>query len=208
MAGGRIAVLGGTFDPPHVGHLVLGECVWWQFDCERVLFVPAGDPYRKTGTDTAENRRAGVSSRRTVTPGASRLEMVRLAIAGNPHFEADGREVARSGPSYTVETLRELRAEGREEIVLVLGSDALADLPNWREPGEIRRLARIVVAEKEPGTSTGGFERVEMPLLRISSTAVRGRVAAGHPIRYLVPECVREYIEREGLYRGEAPPAP
>ncbi|NJD65150.1 MAG: nicotinate (nicotinamide) nucleotide adenylyltransferase [Chloroflexi bacterium] len=200
MAGGRIAVLGGTFDPPHVGHLVLGECVRWQFGCGRVLFVPAGDPYRKTGTDTAENRRAGVASPRKATRGVGRLEMVRLAIGGNSHFVADGREVARAGPSYTVDTLRELLAEGHEEIVLVLGSDALADLPNWREPEEIRRLARIVVAEKEPGAGTGGFEGVEMPLLRISSTVVRARVAAGQPIRYLVPEAVREYIEREGLY--------
>lgn len=200
MADSRIAVLGGTFDPPHIGHLVLAECVRWQFACERVLFVPAGDPYRKTGTDTAENRRAGVASPRKVTRGVGRLEMVRLAIGGNSHFVADGREVARAGPSYTVDTLRELLAEGHEEIVLVLGSDAMADLPNWREPEEIRRLARIVVAEKEPGAGTGGFEGVEMPLLRISSTVVRARVAAGQPIRYLVPEAVREYIEREGLY--------
>jgi nicotinate-nucleotide adenylyltransferase len=208
MAGSRIAVLGGTFDPPHIGHLVLGECVRWQFDCERVLFVPAGDPYRKTGTDTAENRLAGVTAPRKVTPGASRLAMVRLAIAGNPHFEADRREVRRPGPSYTLETLRELRAEGHEEIVLVLGSDAVADLPNWRGPEEIRDLARIVVAEKEPGAGTRGFEQVEMPPLRISSTEVRGRVAAGQPIRYLVPEAVREYIEREGLYGGAAPAKP
>lgn len=202
MASGRIAVLGGTFDPPHIGHLVLAECVRWQFACERVLFVPAGDPYRKTGTDTAENRRASVASPRKVTRGVSRLEMVRLAIAGNPHFEADRREVGRPGPSYTVETLRDLRAGDHEEIVLVLGSDAVADLPNWREPEAIQRLAQIVVAEKEPGAGTGGFERVEMPTLRISSTEVRARVAAGQPIRYLVPEAVREYIEREGLYRG------
>lgn len=203
MASGRIAVLGGTFDPPHIGHLVLGECVRSQFGCERVLFVPAGDPYRKTGTDTTENRRAGVAVPRKVTRGASRLEMVRLAIAGNPCFEADRREVGRPGPSYTVETLHELRTEGHEQIVLVLGSDAVADLPNWREPEEIGRLAQIVVAEKEAGAGTGGFERVDMPLLRISSTEVRARVAAGQPIRYLVPEAVREYIEREGLYRAK-----
>lgn len=200
MATGRIAVLGGTFDPPHIGHLVLAECVRWQFGCERVLFVPAGDPYRKTGTDTAENRLAEVAVPREVSPGATRLAMVRLAIDGNDGFEADGREVARAGPSYTIDTLRELRAEGHTGIVLVLGSDALADLPNWREPEEIRRLARMVVAEKEAGAGTSGFERVEMPLLRISSTAVRARVAAGQPIRYLVPEAVREYIEREGVY--------
>ncbi len=202
MAGSRIAVLGGTFDPPHIGHLVLGECVRWQFACERVLFVPAGDPYRKTGTDTAENRRAGVVSARTVTPGVSRLEMVRLAIGGTSHFVADGREVARAGPSYTVDTLRELLAEGHEEIVLVLGSDAVADMQNWREPEEIRRLARVVVAEKEPGAGTGGFERVEMPLLRISSTELRARVTAGKPVRYLVPEAVEAFIRARGLYSG------
>lgn len=202
MSRGRVALLGGTFDPPHIGHLVLGECVRWQFDCDRVLFVPAGDPYRKTGTDTAENRRAAVATPRIVTPGALRLDMVRLAIAENPCFVADGREVARPGPTYTVDTLRELRAEGGEDLLLVLGSDALADLPNWREPGEIRRLARIVVAAKEPGAQTGPFERVEMPLLHISSTGIRARVAAGEPIRYLVPEAVRQFIEHHGLYRA------
>lgn len=202
MTRGRIALLGGTFDPPHIGHLVLGECVRWQFDCDRVLFVPAGDPYRKTGTDTAENRRAAVAAPRIVTPGALRLAMVRLAIAENSCFVADGREVARPGPTYTVDTLRELHAEGCEDLLLVLGSDALADLPNWREPGEIRRLARIVVAAKEPGAQTGPFERVEMPLLHISSTGIRARVAAGEPIRYLVPESVRQFIEHHGLYRA------
>ena len=201
MTRGRIALLGGTFDPPHIGHLVLGECVRWQFECDRVLFVPAGDPYRKTGTDTAENRRAAVAAPRVVTPGTLRLEMGRLAIADNPRFAADGREVARAGPTYTIDTLRELRAEGCEDLVLVLGSDTLADLPNWREPEEIRRLARVVVAEKEPGADTGPFDRVEMPLLRISSTGIRARVAAGKPVRYLVPEGVRQFIERKGLYR-------
>jgi nicotinate-nucleotide adenylyltransferase len=197
-----IAILGGTFDPPHVGHLVLGECVAAQFGCERVLFIPAGDPYRKTGTDTPENRRAGVAPR-SVTPGAGRLEMTRLAIAGNERFSVDAREVRRSGPSYTVETLRELRAEGVRDLILVLGSDALADLPNWREPGEIRGLARIVVAEKTPGADTGGFERVDMPLIVLSSTAIRERVARGLPIRYLVTEAVERYVQEHGLYRTE-----
>ena len=197
----RIAVLGGTFDPPHIGHLVLGECVAAQFACEKVLFVPAGDPYRKTATATPENARAPVSSARKVTPAALRLEMVELAVAGNDRFEADPREVRRAGPSYTVETLRELRAGGFEDIVLVLGTDAVADLPNWREPDEIRRLSRIVVAQKASGDDTGGFEQVEMPLLRISSTEIRARVAAGKPIRYLVPAAVEAFVRERGLYR-------
>lgn len=195
-----IALLGGTFDPPHIGHLVLGECVRHQFDCERVLFVPAGDPYRKTGTSTPENAAAKVSAR-TVTPGPMRLEMVKLAIAGNPAFVADDREVERPGPSYTVDTLRELHRKGHGEIILVLGSDALADLPNWREPDEIRRLARLVVAQKEPGVDTGRFEAVEMPLLRISSSIVRERVRMRRSIRYLVPDAVREFIATNKLYR-------
>lgn len=196
-----IAVLGGTFDPPHVGHLVLGECVAEQFGCERVLFVPAGDPYRKTGTDTPENRRASIRPR-TVTPGALRLEMVALAIAGNARFEADGREVRRSGPSYTVDTLRKLRAEGHDEIVLILGSDAVADLPNWRDPTGIARLSRIVVAEKQQGADTGGFDRVDMPFLAVSSTLIRDRVARGQSIRYLVPGAVERFVREKALYRS------
>jgi nicotinate-nucleotide adenylyltransferase len=194
-----LAVLGGTFDPPHIGHLVLGECVAAQFDCD-VLFVPAGDPYRKTGTDTPENRRATIEPH-AVTSGTTRLEMVELAIAGNPKFRADAREVRRAGPSYTVDTLRELHDEGHTELILVLGSDALADMPNWREPDEIQRLARIVIAEKESGASTGGFQRIDMPLLRVSSTEVRQRVSEGRPIRYLVPEAVERIIAERGLYR-------
>jgi nicotinate-nucleotide adenylyltransferase len=196
----RTALLGGTFDPPHIGHLVLGECVAEQFGCQRVLFVPAGDPYRKTATATPENAAAPVQ-RRTVTPGALRLEMVRRATAGNHRFIADGREVQRAGPSYTVETLRELRGEGCDDIVLVLGFDALADLPNWREPAEIRRLARIVVAAKKPGDLADGFEAVEMPLLRVSSTEIRQRVRENRTIRYLVPDSVARLIVEENLYR-------
>ncbi len=204
MARGPLVILGGTFDPPHVGHLVLGECARWQFGAVRVLFIPAGDPYRKSGTPTPENARAGgPAGRRTVTPGATRMEMVRLAVAGNPAFAADGREVARPGPSYTVETLEELRAEGWEELVLVLGSDAAADLPNWREPGRIRALARVAVAEKGGAPPPPGFERVEMPRLEVSSTLIRERVRAGKPVRYLVPEAVAAFIAERGLYRSE-----
>jgi nicotinate-nucleotide adenylyltransferase len=193
-----LAVLGGTFDPPHVGHLVLGECVAAQFDCD-VQFVPAGDPYRKTGTDTAENRKASIEPH-AVTSGSARLEMVELAINGNPKLRADAREIRRAGPSYTVDSLRELHDEGHTELILVLGSDALADMPNWREPDEILRLARIVIAEKELGASTGRFQRIDMPLLRISSTEIRRRVAEGRPIRYLVPASVERFISERQLY--------
>ena len=196
----RIAVLGGTFDPPHIGHLVLGECAGAQYACERVLFVPTGDPYRKSGTDTPENRNAPVPGR-AVSPAALRLEMTDLAVRGNPRFAVDGREVRRGGPSYTVDTLRELHAEGHTDIVLILGTDAIADLPRWREPAEIARLATIVAAEKSVGADTAGFERVEMPFLAVSSTLIRERVAAGKPVRYLVPEAVEQFIRDRRLYR-------
>lgn len=127
--------------------------------------------------------------------------MVELAVADNPGFRVDAREVRRAGPSYTVDTLRELKGAGCGDLLLVLGSDAIADLPNWREPGEIRRLARVVVANKEPATRIEGYESVDMPLLRISSSEIRQRAAEGKPIRYLVPERVADFISTEGLYR-------
>ncbi|HMO97467.1 MAG TPA: nicotinate (nicotinamide) nucleotide adenylyltransferase [Tepidiformaceae bacterium] len=201
MSRPRIALLGGTFDPPHIGHLVLGECARVQFGCEQVMYVPAGDPYRKSGTDTEENRRAGALSARQITPGAVRLEMTRLAVSTNQHFVVDGREVDQGGPSYTVETLESYWGRGYADIVLVLGSDAAADLPNWREPERIRELARIVVAQKDPEAPVpGGFEEVDMPLLRVSSTEIRARVAAGKPYRYLVPGTVETFIRSRGLY--------
>lgn len=203
MATGRIAILGGTFDPPHIGHLVLGECARAQFECDQVVYVPAGDPYRKTGTDTDENRRAEPGTTRRVSAGALRLEMVRLAISTNAAFTVDACEVERDGPSYTVETLEEFIRRGYHDIVLVLGSDAVADLPNWREPERIAELARIVVAQKDPETPVPpGYERVDMPLLRISSTEIRARVAAGKPYRYLVPGQVETFIRSHGLYQN------
>lgn len=201
MPSGPIAVLGGTFDPPHIGHLVLAECVRTQFACERVLFIPAGEPYRKTGIETAENARSPLATRRVVSPAALRLAMCRLAADGDPAFAVDDREIRRPGASYTVETLESLHADGAAEIVLVLGSDVLADLPNWRAPDRIAGLARIVVAPK-------GFEEVpdhpfavvDMPRIGLSSTLIRARAAAGKSIRYLVPAPVEAFIRENRLY--------
>ncbi len=193
-----IGVLGGTFDPPHVGHLVLGECARVQLGLDRVSFMPAGEPWRKAGRDVAS--------------ATDRLAMTNLAIAGNPHFSLDEREVERIGPTYTVDTLRELHAQGLDDIVLILGSDALADMPTWREPDVITALARLAVAPK--GMDEGqqawlaaqvGVDTppalVEMPPIPVSSTLVRERVRDGLPIRYLVPETVEAYIRERGLYR-------
>ena len=190
-------MLGGTFDPPHYGHLLLGECARVQFDLERVAFMPAGDPYRKAG--------------RGVTAARHRLAMTELALADNAAFALDPREVQREGPTYTLDTLRELKREGATDIVLILGSDALADMPNWREPGAIAALARIVIAPKgrseaeiaEHADAAGLPEPppvVDMPALAISSSLIRERVRAGLPVRYLLPAPIEGYIREQGLY--------
>jgi nicotinate-nucleotide adenylyltransferase len=183
-----LILLGGTFDPPHLGHLVLAECAWQQFG-GRVLFVPAGDPWRKAGMK--------------VTAAEHRLAMSELATGPNPNFGVDAREVSRPGPTYTVETLEALVAAGHEEIVLILGADALHDLPNWKEPERIRELATLAVAAREDDEvpEGPGIVALRMPLIELSSTLVRERVAEGRSIRYLVPDAVRDYIAHHRLYR-------
>jgi nicotinate-nucleotide adenylyltransferase len=193
-----LVLLGGTFDPPHLGHLVLAECARVQFGAEFVVFLPAGDPWRKTGSV------GGLPplTERIVSAAGHRLEMTRLATSGNPQFRVDDREVRRGGPSYTVETLEELRREGHGNLVLVIGADALEDLPNWRQPDRIRELATVAVAPKGRGNSDPQLVTIDMPLLDISSTEIRARVAADRPIRYLVPGAVETYIAEHRLYRS------
>jgi nicotinate-nucleotide adenylyltransferase len=188
-----LIVLGGTFDPPHLGHLVLAECAAHQFGGP-VVFMPAGDPWRKTAAESAP---------RDVSPAGHRLAMTRLAIEGNSAFRLDDREARRDGPTYTVDTLRELHEDGYRNIVLILGADALDDLPNWQSPAEIRALATLAVAPRDesgPARATG-VVTIDMPPLAISSTHIRERVAAGKPIRYLVPPVVETYIVEQQLYR-------
>jgi nicotinate-nucleotide adenylyltransferase len=217
-----VGLLGGTFDPPHIAHLLLAECARHQLGLQRVLFLPAGDPWRKTGTSDEQRATSGEragrdssllpppSSPRVVTPAEHRLEMTRLAIAGNDAFVLDDREVRRAGPSYTVDTLEELHAEGHTNLVLVLGSDALADMPNWKSPDRISALAHLAVApkggaEEPPSQLVARYSVLEiaMPNIAISSTLIRQRAAAGLPIRYLVPEPVFAYIEAHRLYMGQ-----
>ncbi len=200
-----LLLVGGTFDPPHIGHLVLAECARVQFRTPTVLFLPAGNPYRKAARD--------------VSDASHRLAMTRLAVQDNPAFVVDDREVRRSGPSYTVDTLEELHAEGHTSILLVLGTDAIADMPNWKAPERIVRLATIAVAPKPP-TMPGeeilpaphaeaptlrtldarAWEFIQMPPLPISSSLIRQRIAADKPIRYLVPDAVERYIRDHNLY--------
>ena len=200
---GSVGILGGTFDPIHHGHLVIGEEAREALGLERVLFVPAAAPPHKPG--------------RPVTDPAHRLAMVRLAVEGNPAFAASAVEVERGGSSFTVDTLEGLRAAGLEDPWLILSSEALAGFPAWRAPARILDLARLAVvprgghdalgpgwfAERFPGRD----DRVRFlagPLLPISGSVVRRRAAAGRSVRYLVPDAVARYIADHALYADPA----
>lgn len=191
----RLGIYGGSFDPPHLGHLVAASDACEALALDRVLWIPAARHPLKEG--------------RVRTPPALRLEMVRAAIAGDPRFEADDLELLREGPSYTVDTLRALavRHPGAA-LFLLAGADLLAELPRWREPEEVQRLATLAVLSRE-GDALGpdaGLRAVAVRVTRVdvSATEVRRRCAAGRTIRYLVPEAVRALIERERPYAGRS----
>ncbi len=194
----RIGVLGGTFDPIHLAHLILGEVALAELDLDRVIFVPTGQPWRKSG--------------REIAPGADRLEMARLAVAGNPAFEVSSLEIDREGPSYTEVTLEALQGQNPgAELFFILGRDALADFPNWHDPQRIAELATLAVAERD-GVADGGpaeddlsglhvrLCHLSMPTIAITATSVRENVRRGRSIRYLVPDSVAGYIAERGLY--------
>jgi nicotinate-nucleotide adenylyltransferase len=187
----RIGVFGGLFNPPHVGHLSLCQEAAWQLGLDRVVLVPTGHPaHRPAPRESPEMR----------------LRLAQAAALGNPMFTVSRLEIDRIGPSYTVDTLRELlhRYPG-SSLHLLIGADQLAAMDTWQEPAAIVQLARLAAALR-PGVDvsradTPNLDWVEMPQIGISSSLVRDRVRAGRPIRYFVPDAVRELIEAEGLYR-------
>jgi nicotinate-nucleotide adenylyltransferase len=189
----KIGLLGGTFDPPHIGHLILGQLALEQLSLDRVWLIPAGDPWRKVG--------------RSVTDSRHRLAMARLAIADNAAFEVDDCEVTREGATYTVDTLRLLRnRRPGDELYLLLGEDALADIPNWKEPASLPDLVTIAVAPRR-GTrvpalpfETSRVMHIDMPGVDLSSTGLRQRALRGESLRYFVPDAVAAYIEANRLY--------
>lgn len=191
----RIGVYGGTFDPPHIGHLVTAERAAEVLGTERMLLMVANDPWQKT---------AEVA----VTPAALRHEMVVRAAERSTLVEPSDLELRRDGPTFTIDTLHELeRSHPDAELYLVLGADALRGLQTWKDPEEVRRLARLAVLGR-PGhvidddTLRPGDVVVPVPRLEVSSTEVRERVAQGRSVRYLVPDPVIAVIHRHGLYRG------
>jgi nicotinate-nucleotide adenylyltransferase len=199
-----IGILGGTFNPPHLGHLVCAQEAHAQLELDRVLLMPVAAPPHKRLDDD---------------PGPEvRLELCRLAAAGDPRLEVSDVEVARGGPSYTVDTLAELHErQPEDQLTWIAGGDVAASLPSWREPERVLALARFAVAERE-GAARAEIERVvealagrdavtffEMPRIDVSSSLIRRRVASGQPIRYLVPDAVAEAIAARGLYRSPVP---
>jgi nicotinate-nucleotide adenylyltransferase len=192
-------MLGGAFNPPHIGHLALAQEAYVRLGLDEVLLVPmARAPHRQIEPE----------------PGPEvRLRMVELAVSGDVRLTACPLEVDRGGRSYTVDTLRTLRDRGpADERVLILGADAAVGLPNWREPDQVMRLASVAVAAREglerdrvleALEGVAGAERIEffeMPRLDVSSSLVRRRAAEGLPVRYLVPDLVAEEIAERGLY--------
>ncbi len=215
----RLGIFGGTFNPIHLAHLVVAERLREELGLGRVLFIPSSlPPHKET----------------TVAGAGHRLEMVRRAVAGNPHFAASGLEIARGGRSYAVDTLRELaRRQPGDDIYFLLGGDAFAEIGSWRDAAALFALADFVVlprpgfplgdprpslpeglAAGEPETTEGGtltrfplagghgVWTTRAPLIEISSSDIRSRVAVGRSIRYLVPEEVASYIRQEGLYES------
>lgn len=188
----RVGILGGTFDPPHLGHLVMASEACQTLDLERVLWVPSAEHPFKRGS--------------VRTPAELRLAMVEAAVQGDPRFEACAIELRREGPSYTVDTLRQLRREHPDWVlVLLVGADVVREMPAWKEPREVARLASVAAITREGEGLPGGLPlpAVPVPVTRVdvSATEIRRRVAAGRTIRYLVPEPVRALIEARGLYR-------
>jgi nicotinate-nucleotide adenylyltransferase len=191
----RIGVFGGTFDPPHVGHLALAEWAREALRLDRVIFMPAARPPHKR--------------HRRLTPAADRVTMTRLAVRGNRAFAVSALEVRRTGPSYTVDTLRALqRAHPRAALYLLIGEDSLGEFHSWHAPDEILRLARLAVAGRpgaraartRPRTAPGRIVWLRNPGLQVSSSGIRARARAGRSVRYFVPDAVARYIAARGLY--------
>jgi nicotinate-nucleotide adenylyltransferase len=197
----KTGLFGGTFDPIHLGHLIIAEDVREKLGLDRVIFIPARNPWLKAD--------------REISDGKHRLRMVKLAVASNPYFEMSAAEMERSGPSYTIDTVEAMKEEfgPGEELYFIAGSDAVADMPRWKDPERVMSLCRIV-GVRRPGAAEIDVEAlrplipavssclrvIDVPQIDISSTVIRERIRAGLSIRYLVTDEVEEYIHEHKLY--------
>lgn len=192
--------MGGTFDPIHHGHLVAASEVAHRFDLQRVIFTPTGLPWHKNPTATSPE---------------DRYLMTVIATAADPRFEVSRVDIDRDGPTYTVDTLRDLQRDFDDEYAgdsaewfFITGADALADIVGWRDPDGIVERAHLVGVTRpghhltDPGLPEGKVTLIEIPALAISSSDIRARVAAGEPVDYLVPEGVARWIRKQHLYEG------
>lgn len=189
----RIGVMGGTFDPIHHGHLVAASEVRQHFDLDEVVFVPTGRPWMKADVSSSEHR----------------YLMTVIATASNPDFTVSRIEIDREGPTYTIDTLRELRALRPDaDFFFISGADAIAQIVEWKDLDELWGLAHFVAVSRPGhalsirGLPEGGVSSLEVPALAISSTDCRSRVRSGRPVWYLVPDGVVQYISKHRLYRS------
>jgi nicotinate-nucleotide adenylyltransferase len=192
----RIGVMGGTFDPVHHGHLVAASEVASRFALDEVVFVPTGTPWQKPD--------------QPVSPAEDRYLMTVIATASNPRFSVSRVDIDREGPTYTIDTLHDLRKrfDSTVELFFITGADALSAILGWHRSADLFSLAHFVGVTRpghqltDPGFPDGGVSLVEVPALAISSTGCRERVRAGEPVWYLVPDGVVQYISKRGLYGG------
>ena len=203
MTRSKIGVLGGTFDPIHLGHLIVAEDLRQKLGLGEVLFVPAGRPWLK------------LKEEKPISPAEHRLAMVRLAVASNPYFKVATMEIDRPGLSYSIDTVLELKAKlgAKSEIYFIVGPDALAELPKWKDPARLVEICQVVGIGR-PGYAKADLRKLErsipgvsqrimlmnVPQIDISATEIRRQVARGLSIRYLVPEAVEKYIAKHKLY--------
>ncbi len=190
----RLGVMGGTFDPIHHGHLVAASEVAALFHLDEVVFVPTGQPWQK--------------SHKLVTPAEDRYLMTVIATASNPQFSVSRIDIDRGGPTYTIDTLRDLRSLNADaDLFFITGADALSQILTWRDAEELFALAHFIGVTRpghdltSDGLPEGGVSLVEVPALAISSTDCRARVRGGDPVWYLVPDGVVRYIDKRELYR-------
>jgi len=191
----RIGVMGGTFDPIHHGHLVAASEVAQSFDLDEVVFVPTGRPWQKDDVTASEHR----------------YLMTVIATASNPQFTVSRVDIDRDGPTYTIDTLRDLKSQRPgADLFFITGADAVAQILGWRNHEELWDLAHFVAVSRPghvlttEGLPTEDVSQLEIPALSISSTDCRARVRRGHPVWYLVPDGVVQYIAKHHLYRSKA----
>jgi nicotinate-nucleotide adenylyltransferase len=195
----NVGILGGTFDPPHIGHLVIGDQALTELGLDEIWFTPVGQPPHKRAAQVSE--------------AAHRVAMTRLAIATHPRFRVCERDVERPGPHYSLTLMQLLRAEHpRHTWTFIIGEDSLADLPDWHKPAELLALTRLAIARRPDSTPDLAAIRavvpgidaqlnwIDAPLMDLSSTELRDRLRAGRSVRYLVPRAVAEYATQNGLY--------